>query len=645
MFKFLRKYNTLILVIGGSLLMIVFLLGNAIPALFQSMGGTSATVATLDDGESISAGAWQEVLTELQFLTTLGVQVPGVGQIREPDHWFLLTREAEAAGFIGAPAGAVLADFISAEQLDAIAFQSGNSRQAVYEKFAKVTGVRRLVASYMNTVKLSDNRLREFAINVLPSVQTQIVVLEADADKATAAPSEADIMRQFETYGNVAPGEGDMGFGYMLPNRARLEWLVVEPDTVRDALLDSERLSEIELIRHWQRNGGVRGIPPVNENAAEIPQIVKDDLLRELTEETLDEIAKFIRRQVAEPQRGLTVVEGYLQLPADWATRRLAFADLATMIQEQYGISTPSVQSTGSEWKKQSELSAIDGLGRAGTLRFSTEPMRLGEFFASARELGDPSPNVQIQSGLTGPILRGIAGSDGAVYAFRFTEIDKSRPAREVGEVRDLIVRDLKRLQHYNTLLSRRSELEKVAEEEGLLTVALSEGTIIQVPTRVAKVDLNQVNIARSMGTLPEIKPTSLPVVGPDEEAVTEIVAYSESLPFGADVELTEAQRIFVVPVENSLAVLVVRIQQQTPVLESDFKLLVGDQVPQLLIQSDELDIESEGDAVGGRLIVDAFTREAMIARHNFKLTREDVPPVPDEDAPPATDDSSSAGL
>ncbi|MCA9296861.1 MAG: hypothetical protein KC983_10090 [Phycisphaerales bacterium] len=644
MFKFLRKYNTLILVIGGSLLMIVFLLGNAIPALFQSMGGTSATVATLDDGESISAGTWQEVQNELQFLTTLGVQVPGVGQIREPDHWYLLTREAEAAGFIGAPAGAVLPGFISAEQLDAIASQTRNSRQAVYEKFAKVSGVRRLVASYMNTVKLSDNRLREFAVTLLPSVQTQIVVLEADADKASVMPSEAEITRQFDAYRDIDPGEGEMGFGYKLPNRARLEWLIVEPDAVRDSLVNSDRLSDIELIRHWQRNGGVRGIPPVNENAAEIPQIVKDDLLRELTEDTLDDIAKFIRRQIAEPQRGLATVDGFLQLPADWASKRLPYTELASMIQEKYGIATPSVQSTGSEWKTQSELTAISGLGRAGTLRFSTEPMRLADFFAGARELGDPSPNVQIQSGLTGPILRGIAGTDGAVYAFRFTDIDKSRPARDVNEVRDMIVRDLKRLQHYNTLLSRSSELETAAETDGLLSVALAEGTIIQVPTRVAKCDLNQVNIARSRSELPVIQPTSLPVVGPDEEAVDAIVEYSETLPFGPDVELSEEQRIFIVPVENSLAVLIVRIQQQTPVLESDFTMLVQQQLPQLLIQSEELDVKIEGDAMDGRLVVDAFTREAMIARHNFKLTRDENAPAPANDAP-ATDETSSAGL
>ena len=55
MFKFLRKYNKIILVVGGVLLMITFLIPEAIQRLGQSAGQSGASFASVGDGESVSA--------------------------------------------------------------------------------------------------------------------------------------------------------------------------------------------------------------------------------------------------------------------------------------------------------------------------------------------------------------------------------------------------------------------------------------------------------------------------------------------------------------------------------------------------------------------------------------------------------------
>jgi len=647
MFKFLRKYNTLILVIGGSLLMIVFLLGSTIPALMQQLGGNSAAAATLANGESISAREWQRVQQETEQLINLGVRIPFVGEIREPGHWYLLTREAEAAGFIGGPASAREPGFITSEQLNELATTLNVDPRPLYDLFAKVSGVRRLVRTYLDTAKLSDARIREFAAERLPSAMAQLVVIEAEADQATTMPSEAEMQEHFQAYRDIEPGEGEMGFGYRLPNRVRIEWIAVDPDLVRNTVRDSDRFSEIEQIRHWQQNAGVRRIPAVDERAEEIPQIVKDDLLNQLTEDVLDDIAKYIRRQVAERQRGLTLTDGYLDLPSDWASKRISFAELANRIQREYGIASPTVQSRGEEWLDRGEIAGLDGIGTASTQQFSAEPMTLPMLFDNTRAFGNASPGTAIQEGVTGPVLRDLNASDGAVYAFRFTEVDASRPADDLGEVRDAVIADLRRLAHYESLVARLDELERMAERDGLLAVALESDSIIQVPTRLARCDMNRVNQLSAMGEVPRVEPTPIPVIGPNEDAIDTIIEYSQSLPVGESVKLTEAQRVLSLPVRDALAVMIVRITQPTPVSEQDLDLLVQQRMPQMIMQAQDLRLgvgeapqRASAAQQGPMFVIEAFTYDALARRHGFE---ERGRILDDEDV--AATDESAAGM
>ncbi|MEM7227888.1 MAG: hypothetical protein AAF432_03650 [Planctomycetota bacterium] len=731
MFKFLRKYNTLILAIGGSLLLVVFLLGNAIPAVLQRMGGTSATVATLSNGKDISVTEWDVVQNEVEFLSRIGVSIPSVGQIRDPEHWYLLTMEADQAGMIGGPSSAVLEGFISAQELDQLALNAQLPRQFIYERFAKVSGVRRHVVNYMNTVKLSDARLLDFAERLLPTVQAQIVVLEADAEQGTM-PSDAEINAHYQAFRDVEPGEGEMGFGYRLPNRGQLEWLFVDPDVVRIAAQSSEGFSRINQTLHWEKNAGIRGIPEVDETATIVPQVVKDDLLNELTETMLDDISKMIRREVSLSRRGVqTDTDGYLELPPDWSANQLNMTAVAAKIRAEYGVAAMEFTTADGEWLTADEMTAIPGfsarelvelgkidwirtpeteaeglaivqafidsaesfrdgtinvvsigglpmselssrvaandangviatleamgfagrndadsdddetviakiesldnalvfqpsaIGRATTRRFTSTPASLPVMFAAARDFGAENAVYKTQASVIGPVLRAVNGDTGALFAYRLMELDARRAPANVDEVRDAIVRDLRRRSHYERLLANQSGYEATAETDGLIGLALQEGTIIQIPARVAKCDLNRINTARFQGETPKVVPTPLPVVGDNSDAVSTIVDYASALT-GDINTLDETQRIFAVPVDDSLALMIVRVDRFQPVDQVQFDTLRQQLILQVLIQGNELDIETRPTPQNPQnIIVDTFTKDAMIARHGFEFTRQ----------------------
>ena len=102
MFKLLRKYNKLLLAIFGVLLMITFLIPQAMSQFARESGSRRATIATVGDGDRVTGEQWHQVQTELDLLQKAGASIPGLGPIRDikPEHWYLLTREAAAAGLV-----------------------------------------------------------------------------------------------------------------------------------------------------------------------------------------------------------------------------------------------------------------------------------------------------------------------------------------------------------------------------------------------------------------------------------------------------------------------------------------------------------------------------------------------------------------
>lgn len=620
MFKFLRRYSKWILAVGGTLLLITFLIPFAFQGLGQMAATSGATWATVgEDESSVSVREYQELLREKRIVEMLPPGLIAPVDIKDVEHWYLLAREAEQAGLVGGPDDAMA--FLgpnASTALSNISAQFGERAEFVLRTIARYRGVVRLVSMYRSAAHFSDHRLRAAAQRLFHTTTARFFVLEAAANPNMPEPSQDEIDAQFAKYADVLPGEGEHGFGYLLPDRVKLEWVQVPADAVRAAVEASPEFNEVALRKHWLKNPNMT-FPPITEGAA-VPEVVKSDLASKLFEQRMQEIEREGVEYLRAATRGLSRTGSYYVLPDDWAQRRPSLPALATKLQEEFGIELPEYHSTGDRWVSAQDAADLEGIGAATTNRFGTAALALPALIRQLKEFGNAVEAV-VQEGVAGPPLR---GADGSLYFFRITAADRARRAKDSSEVRDMVVRDLKRLADYERLTAASADLESEARTDGILALLVSHpaGEFFEAQdVSLANVQLLmfQAQLGRALTAIP----TRLPVVGPDEEAVGAIIKHAMALPpLVAVKDLTPEQRIFTVPVDTKLAVLVVEIMNNTPVTRETFNRGTDMGLIQLLLLNQELD--------NGEDIADAFSVETLAQRHHFKLTN---PPSEEEQA------------
>ena len=128
---------------------------------------------------------------------------------------------------------------------------------------------------------------------------------------------------------------------------------------------------------------------------ASVPEVVKNDLLEELTKAKLDDIAKYVAGQFQMNRRGLPDKDGFVVLPADWASRKIDFQQLALEIPKQHeteGLELPAYHAAGDQWMSLDDLAKVPGLGTSTTDKFG-QSMKLGELLTSLKEFGGNGHN------------------------------------------------------------------------------------------------------------------------------------------------------------------------------------------------------------------------------------------------------------
>ncbi len=616
MLRFLRKYNKYILAVFGTILLITFLAGSAVTSLLSRVGQSSSDWATLgpDGDEELTVTDLDNARRELRLLRALGQAVPLFDDLDSPEHWFLLVREAESAGLVGGVAASQLAQ--SPEALGQLVQVTGENPRYILQTLAKLTGVGGLIQLYVGgspysqslpTGRYSDLRFKHIAQERFHQVGAQFVVIEASPPDEPATYTEAQLQEQMDKYAEDFRGAGEKGFGYRLPDRAKLEWLVVSTDSVRAVVADSEELNPVALRKHWRRNADRLGQPQLD---ADVPDAVRDDLMETLIEQKLGEISRSGYSLLRRERRALGQTGGSAPLPEDW--EGLSFTQLAQSLQETYGVSLPVYHAAGGQWLREKDLADLEGIGLATTTKFGQLPTSLTTLVMAAKEFGGDD-TIPVQRGLAGPPLE---DADGSIYFFRITDTDPSRTPRSIDEVRDAVVADLGRLDAYQDLGESAAVIESHAREQGLLSIAMAYDTVVE-PTR----------------SLSRAGSANLPKIGVQEQTVQSIVDRARSLPANSSIdELSEEHRTFVLPVDDRLALLVVRLTSQRPLTETSYTQQARTGLLQLTITFPEIQ-ERQAEAV------EAFSFDALADRHNFSLSVSTATNQPDEDQ---TDEPSS---
>lgn len=520
MLKFIRKYQLFILVIGGSLLMVVFLLEPIISRMSPSQ--LKAKVAKLGDGTTFTRADIQEANLAISLLKRVNpraltpLNMGGIGLDTSSEsntalHWLLLVEHAKRAGLVGgAGDGVTWVDDIAqreaiyqvqteiqqpnsqirtreqmeqriAELTPQVAevihrnamLAAGNTRNSVdkvYEIMAEARGIYRLIAAVRTLPSFSDVNAIHAAHGMLDAVAVNAAVLDSGIVAPTIPePSDEQLGAFFDQYKDQNPGQNGFGIGYTQPTRLKLGWLTLDKNTFMNAVtVDRVELNKIYLQDREKYSGDFAS------ERFEIERQYRDERATDM----MVEADRVIRAQVLAKTNGLSKVNGVLTLPDDWDSRRPRLEAMAQSvvdrINDQFSVSlpTPEVTVLGDRWLNANAISSLPGFGQAGYRMGSTQlpTYALPQFF----ETTEPNnTGLDVQKGL--PMAEPAATDQvGNRYYAIILDVRKAGPADAIADIgREQVVKDYKSVKGYELLLSHADELRMAIRENKSLAPAV----------------------------------------------------------------------------------------------------------------------------------------------------------------------------
>ena len=627
MFKFLRKYDKWILAIGGSLLLITFLVPQAIQGLSQYSAETGATWATVGaPPAALTAGEADFFRRQARLIDSLGPQniLNRIGAGNDPAHWFLLVREAEAAGLIGGPgSGLVFAQQLAANSGEGVTpeqvvvllgGQAGLDYPQTLETLAQIQGVGRLISLVSTAGRFSDTRLRGTAARKSLGVAADVVVLDARTIKSipvTPADEEA-LAAQLASHGESLVGEGEKGFGYRIPDRFQLEWISISRGEVMASLQDDPGLGPIELRKAYQRNperfgGGLIATRTSTTTFADREDKVRELILKDLVEARMQAIAKFADDRLQFPRRSLDRRGLHFELPEDWAARQLAFDALAADIGGEFNIPAPVVQQSPEGWLVAEDLRDADRFGllsNASTELFGRSRTTTADLIPALKEFGG-SDTIPVQAFVSLPSL---STPEGDLVITRISEVDPSHAPTDLDEVRSEVTADLNAILRYESLVESLPEIIDTARTQGIRAVANTYDAPMEFAADIREANLEfllQYGITMN---------SSIPGIGNDGDAIAEVVNRAIFLdPTRPVTDQPIEDRVFVIELPERLSLLVVSVETLSPLTQETWARLATNPAPlQTALSRDLAPFDP----------AEVFGLDALSARHAFELSR-----------------------
>lgn len=627
MLKWLRKYNKIILVVGGSLLMVAFLLPSTLNRIGREQ--QNRTVAMID-GRKVSAVTLARAGQEMNIVeeSLLGLSMREAFRIDNAAHWEMLAREAEAGGFAGGTGqGEIIAADVAPaiaqnrlrslprdqqspelfEQVRAGALEAIRTRMAsVAQKvgpaaadraFSRFAGIMLMRGAYDRAVRVSEPEALILGHDLLDRAEVDAAVIHAsDLAEAVQPPTEEALKAHFESYKAVAPGTGEPGFGYLLPAAVRLEWLTIDRTSL-SRLLNPD---PIEVNKRWK---GARDKYP-GEFAAEKEKI-ENELRAEQIIQTIREADQIVRAEIAQEQKRLPEDGRWKRVPEDWRTSARSLDAIAFAVKDKLaarGVEyTPRV-STQPEFLSAPTLRSVPGVGEA-LLPIGARKVPLHEMFPEVKEIGGKEARGPQVGVLVGPAI----DLSGNYHYFRLLAARPEGPPASLDEVRDQVTRHVRELLAYEQVAARASELLEKAKTSGLLAVTMDYPIATPTPGFVSR------------------KRAFLQPVALDTPALRDaVMALAAKLdPTKPVADAPPEARFAVVPVRGALSVAAIEIKGINVLTKDEFDTSA------LAIANFAAQQDDRG------AVDDPFTWERMKARRSFvEVGRKDSDEAADE--PPA---------
>ena len=520
MIKFIRKYQLLILVVGGSLLMVVFLLQ---PILTQmSPSPLKSKVAKLDDGTTFNRGDVQRAQATISLLGNAypralqprsngGLGLESDSETEAALHWLLLADAARKAGLVGeagdgqswipllAEQEAVIQtenermrgliaspeaynqratelksqiiNIINQRTLSTAASLRGTEDDA-YRILAEARGVYRMLNGLDNVPSFSDLNAIEISKDQFDGVAVNAVLIKSSlVSDAIEEPSEDTLTAFFNEHKVHKPEENEFGFGYWQPTRIKLGWIKLDQQAFQSAV----KVDRIELSKIWQQNRDQYPGDFAGERAG-LERKFREDQAQAM----MVEADRMIRARIHDKTKGLTKQNGITQLPEDWDQNAPKLDEVAQFvterINEQFGTSMPTieVQLIGDRWLSPNDIISLSGIGfsiyRVGSKQIPT--YLLPQFFD---ENAPEDTGLDVQPML--PIVDHAAiDQQGNRYYAMVLDVRDAGPADGIEDVgRERVVEDYKSLKAYELLVARGDELTQLAQQNSDLAPAVDQ--------------------------------------------------------------------------------------------------------------------------------------------------------------------------
>lgn len=606
MFKLFRKYNKVILVWGGCLLMVAFLVPQSLTQC--SGGGGDYTIGTTDTGkvtefERRNAAYQLEILQRLPLVGQMAGAL--AGQDDPALKWLLMTRDAQRLGLSAGPsevntilavlgvdeaglatmAGnmrttpdtirATIAAWLTLDRYDQLI--SGNSYAPLLDRINALGTATQFMqqgnyqAAFMtaNAIegggRLSAPLIAHFLQEQGATVSGEAVLIGAGRylDRV-GEPTEAELQKLFDDHQSKLPGFEPYGFGYRTPDRVKIEYLVISIDRAQARV----QVDEAEAYEYYEQNkAALRPDPTTGETPpySAVRGAIIDALKQQKAAALADRMAKSALAQMFEAQRGLEEKSGYKVLPEDF--KPIDLQRIADDLDLEYQVE-PQVFNETDHWTAVTALEQLPGLQYAMMQR--RPQVSMTQYIMSAKQMEPASDNAlvteRLQVGLPGSPL---IGADRSRILFRLTAAEPAHDAADLEAVREQVVQDARMLAAYHKLLDDRETWESKAEESGLTGVASEVGASLVVIPSVAR----RVPVAGGM-SVPPIRD-----IGTSEQLVREMFehAIAADASEGGLAEATAASRIGAAGVDERLSLAVFEVDGYRPITRGQYTRALRD--------------------------------------------------------------------
>jgi hypothetical protein len=622
MLRALRKYKSWIIGIGGSILMVLFLLPStatqmAPNMLAESIGtidGTKVTVADLraaqDQHDAVGA-IMPEVLMFLGF---------GGDQDRSStaERWLLMAYEARKAGLVGhdrdgesfiADAAEYGADMRQAMMRQRM-IQTGNvdpaqvlaeyqGRAAAWvrstgdptklnEAMAVARGMIRLTEAAGTRTLISTRELTAAGHRLLDTATFGAVVIPAGSITADIPePTAERIADHFEKYKNVDSRSDPAGIGYLQPDAVDLEYLKVDRNAISAALT----LDAVEVNKYFRQHAD-RFPGDFAANRTQVENAYRNERLTQI----MDQAEKVIRQQVFRSVQTLPLQGLYRTLPEDWDAKKPQLNALAELLDAELKKTVPGPSSyvsvvNDSQWRSLETLNFIGGIGSSSMSFGERGNASFAQYAMTVRELaGDTITGVQ-----RGMIHGPLTDFGGSHYFIRINKVRKQGPPESMDEFKAAVIADIRTLDAMDKLKADAEVFRSRAAADGLQKL----GEAYSVPAQWGYEATREA--IRRVGGAPADPSMNQP------ELRDALVSAAEMMDPRVDPTTIDAdQRTVAVAIPSARGLIVAQVTRWRPMTVETFR----GNLPR---------IEAIARRDAGQSMVDLFGVTRMAARHNFK--------------------------